>query len=65
MTKEQNMQIFELVQQKLKRELAATKAKAELKRELIKKDSDARIAASAASAAAVSTLPPRHLRRKQ
>lgn len=54
MTQEQNEQILELMRRKLEREMAAVDAEAELKRELMKKESDARIAASAASASAAS-----------
>ena len=52
MTPDQNEQIFELMRQKLAAEVAATEGKARLERELIKKESDARIAASTAAATA-------------
>lgn len=54
MTQERIEQIFELMRRKLEYEMAAVDAETELKRELMKKESDARIAASAASAAAAS-----------
>lgn len=41
MTQEQDEQIFELMRRKLERKIAAVDAEAELKRELMKKESDA------------------------
>lgn len=52
------MQIFELIEQKLKRELVNSKVKTELKKELMKKKLDARIATSAGLAATALTLAP-------
>ena len=46
MTPDLNERLFELMRQKLAAELAATEEKATLERELIKKESDARISGS-------------------
>ncbi len=57
MTQEQNELLFELTRRKLEAELAAVEVEARLRRELMLKETEARIAAAvtAASAAAAST----------
>lgn len=57
MTQEQNKLLFELTRRKLEAELAAAEVESRLRRELMIKESEARVAAAvaAASAAAAST----------
>ncbi len=56
MTSEQTNFIFELIRRKLETEMAAAEVKARLRRELMVKETEARVAASMAAASAATIV---------